>query len=77
MTSEAKRGRPPRRVANARLQKQLAAVARELDAHHAEIRKLEPKRDQLIRRALADGWTHTQIAEVTGLSRGRISQLSP
>jgi hypothetical protein len=27
--------------------------------------------------ALAAGWTHAKISQVTGLSRGRISQIKP
>jgi DNA-directed RNA polymerase specialized sigma subunit len=32
-------------------------------------------RNRLVREALAEGWTHAKIAEVTGLSRGRVSQI--
>lgn len=38
----------------------------------AEQRREE--RNAAVKRALAEGWTHAKIAEVTGLSRGRISQ---
>ena len=37
--------------------------------------KLRAERNELVREALKAGWTHAQIAEVTGLSRGRINQL--
>jgi DNA-binding NarL/FixJ family response regulator len=33
------------------------------------------ERNRLVREALAAGWTHAQIAEATGLSRGRVSQI--
>jgi DNA-binding NarL/FixJ family response regulator len=33
-------------------------------------------RNQLVRRALTQGWTHAAIAEETGLSRGRINQIA-
>jgi DNA-binding NarL/FixJ family response regulator len=33
------------------------------------------ERNALVLRALAAGWTHAQIAEATGLSRGRIGQI--
>ena len=36
---------------------------------------LREARNALVRQALSEGWTHAKIAEVTGLSRGRISQL--
>jgi CRP-like cAMP-binding protein len=34
------------------------------------------ERNRLVREALADGWTHARIAEVTGLTRGRVGQLA-
>lgn len=33
-------------------------------------------RNTAIRQALAAGWTHAQISEATGLTRGRIGQLA-
>lgn len=33
------------------------------------------KRNALVRRALGEGWTHQQVSDATGLSRGRISQI--
>ena len=33
-------------------------------------------RNRLVREALVAGWTHAQIAEATGLTRGRIGQLA-
>lgn len=39
----------------------------------AEARK--PERDRLIRQAAAEGKTEAQIAEASGLSPGRISQI--
>ncbi len=41
---------------------------------HAESRRAE--RNATVLQALADGWTHTQIAAETGLTRGRIGHLS-
>ena len=32
-------------------------------------------RNALVRAALEAGWTHAQIAEATGLTRGRIGQI--
>lgn len=32
-------------------------------------------RNALVREALAAGWTHQQIADATGLTRGRIGQI--
>lgn len=33
-------------------------------------------RDELVLRALSEGWTHSQVAEATGLTRGRIGQIA-
>lgn len=33
-------------------------------------------RNQAVKDALADGWTHAKIAEATGLTRGRVGQLA-
>ena len=42
-------------------------------ARHAE--ELREWRNAAVMRALAEGWTHQQIADATGLSRGRVSQI--
>lgn len=34
------------------------------------------ERNEAIRRALAEGWTHQRISEATGLTRGRINQIA-
>jgi DNA-directed RNA polymerase specialized sigma24 family protein len=34
------------------------------------------QRTALLHRALDEGWTHAQIAEATGLSRGRVGQIA-
>lgn len=33
-------------------------------------------RDEAVRQALAENWTHAKISEATGLTRGRIGQLA-
>lgn len=50
-----------------------AEAAYRAASQHAE--QLREKRNALISRALAAGWTHARISQVTGLSRGRISQI--
>ena len=35
------------------------------------------RRNALVHEAVAEGWTHAQIAAATGLARSRISQLAP
>jgi hypothetical protein len=56
----------------------------------AELRKVEARyqrafrrseeargeRNRLVREALEAGWTHAQVAEATGLTRGRIGQIA-
>jgi hypothetical protein len=44
-------------------------------SRRAETLRLE--RNRLVLEALAAGWTHAKISQVTGLSRGRISQIKP
>jgi DNA-binding NarL/FixJ family response regulator len=34
------------------------------------------ERNRAVREALAAGWTHAQIAEATGLTRGRVGQIA-
>lgn len=47
-------------------------------AYRAAVRRMDAKREArnaAVREALADGMTHQQIADATGLTRGRINQL--
>lgn len=47
-------------------------------AYRAAFRRAEAKREArnaAVRQALVEGMTHAQIAEATGLTRGRINQL--
>lgn len=53
------------RKAEARYQR---AFRRSEDAREA--------RNSLVRAALDAGWTHTQVAEATGLTRGRVGQIA-
>lgn len=34
------------------------------------------ERNRLVREAVADGWTHSRVAEATGLTRGRVNQIA-
>jgi DNA-directed RNA polymerase specialized sigma24 family protein len=38
--------------------------------------RLRERRNQVVLTALTEGWTHQQISDATGLSRGRISQIA-
>jgi hypothetical protein len=40
------------------------------------IEPVREARNHAIREALDAGWTHAQIAEATGLTRGRIGQIA-
>lgn len=56
-----------------------ADLAKAQAAHEAAARVFEETRaarNALVRAALAEGWTHARIAQHTGLSRGRISQIA-
>jgi ParB-like chromosome segregation protein Spo0J len=69
-------GRPTTRVDNPELTKALRRVSKEIRRRQAALRPLEERRNELVREALAEGWTHAQVAEATGLQRSRIGQLS-
>jgi hypothetical protein len=46
-------------------------------AYHLEqANEARENRDRAILAALTEGYTHTQIAEATGLTRGRIGQIA-
>lgn len=53
---------------------QQAERAYETAVERAALRRAN--RDALIRRAIAEGWTHAQISDATGLTRGRIGQIA-
>jgi hypothetical protein len=59
-------------------------TAKKLQAAEAVFRRAAARaetyreaRNALVRQAIAEGWTHRRIADVTGLARSRISQLAP
>lgn len=45
-----------------------------LDQRQAEASR--KRRNEAVRQALVEGWTHAQIAEATGLTRARIGQIA-
>jgi DNA-directed RNA polymerase specialized sigma24 family protein len=53
----------------------LRAISERVREMQAQLRPLEDERNALVRQALAEGWTHQQISDTTGLSRGRIGQI--
>jgi DNA-directed RNA polymerase specialized sigma24 family protein len=38
--------------------------------------ELRQERNRAVREALQQGWTHAQIADATGMSRGRVGQIA-
>jgi hypothetical protein len=42
----------------------------------ARVEEAREHRNALVCQAIADGWTHQQISDATGLSRGRIGQIA-
>lgn len=56
----------------AELRKAQRALERDLVRYEAS----RLARDEAVRQALAEGWTHAKISEATGLTRGRIGQLA-
>lgn len=75
MIRDVPRGRPPKPMPDDGLAEPLRELSQRLQMMHAEVRELEQARTELIRAARDAGWTHAQIAEVSGLSPGRIAQL--
>lgn len=62
------------------MKRNLGRYLRDLETcfQHAQRRAdtAREERNAGIREALDEGWTHAQIAEATGLTRGRIGQLA-
>lgn len=72
------RGRPTRTTdMDPELRKKLRATAKRIAQERAQLRHSEQERNLLIHQAIAEGWSHAQIAEEAGVSRGRIGQMSP
>jgi DNA-binding NarL/FixJ family response regulator len=49
-------------------------------AYRAASSRAEAKREArnaVVLEALADGWTHAQVAQATGLTRSRVGQIAP
>ena len=64
-----------RRVANITKRDLRTVEARYQRAHQAaEVAR--SARNTAVRQALAEGWTHAQIAHATGLTRGRVGQIA-
>lgn len=55
---------------------ELRKAERAYQAAHQRAEAKRAERNAAVRRALAAGWTHAQIAEATGLTRARVGQLA-
>src|SRR5262245_51047316 len=58
-------------------QRTMQRLRRAQSAYQGAARRTESKREArnaAVREALAAGWSHAEVARVTGLSRGRIGQ---
>jgi hypothetical protein len=54
----------------------LHIVADAVERSMASTAHLIEIRDDAIRKAIAEGWTHQRISDATGLTRGRIGQIA-
>jgi len=57
------------------IEQELAVLSRKHARHVKAAREIEPERDALIRRALADQVPRRRVVEITGLSPQRVDQI--
>lgn len=55
---------------------ELQSAQRAVERTASRYKAITDKRDQAIRQAIADGWTHARIAQATGLARSRVGQIA-
>lgn len=65
---------PDARVSD--IEKSLAAAEADYRKARSAVDAKRQRRNELVKEAIAAGLTHTQIAELTGLTRGRVAQIS-
>lgn len=58
------------------LEQRLAKAEQEYRNARSAVDEKRRKRNDLVKDAIAAGLSHSQIAELTGLTRGRIAQIS-
>ena len=76
-TTQGKRGRPRKLApANTATAERLRAISIDIAQKQGEVRQLEQERNALTHQAIAEGLSHSQIAALTGLTRGRIGQIA-
>jgi DNA-directed RNA polymerase specialized sigma24 family protein len=54
----------------------LRNVERIYRGERADLEKARERRNAAVRQAISEGWTHEQIADATGITRGRIGQIA-
>jgi hypothetical protein len=54
----------------------LRAAEADYRAAFGRSEELRAQRNWAIRAAIAEGWTHAEIADATGLSRARVGQIA-
>jgi DNA-binding NarL/FixJ family response regulator len=58
------------------LQERLVCAQTSYERASTRAEQAREKRNRIVREALGRGWTHTAIAEATGLTRGRVGQIA-
>lgn len=58
------------------VEKALAAAEADYRKARSAVDAKRQRRNELVKEAIGAGLTHTQIAELTGLTRGRVAQIS-
>lgn len=66
----------PRRSHNPKIEAELLKYGRKIARLERELPQVREARDRLISQVLAEGWTHAQIAETAGVTRGRVNQIA-
>ena len=56
--------------------KELREAQREVERTQLDAQQALAYREALVHKAIRDGFTHAQIAEATGLTRGRVGQIA-
>lgn len=59
-----------------KIQSELSAAEADYRKARSAVDEKRQRRNRLVKEAIAAGMTHTQIADATGLTRGRIAQIS-
>lgn len=58
------------------LAESLALAEQDYRDAHARAESLRELRNDLVRQAIDDGWTHAAVSEATGLTRARVGQIA-